>query len=268
MKNEKIAELCGAVMGDGWICGNEKSFFLAGDPSEDRDYYDKHIPKLIKEIFRISILPKSFPYWKVYGIGIYKKKIIAELLSFGLKKGKKVDVTEIPEWILRENKEFFFSFLRGLFDTDGSIFCERDYTKYSNEFNSKFHTRVRVRISSISPKIINQVYIQLRKFDFKCTQRKLSRGFKHNRNNHDVYTLEINNSKWVQEFFNNVKPANPKHRTKYLIWKKFTFLPPKTTLKQRKEMIKNNLSPYMFYQAGVSERSNETDSKSVGLVPS
>ena len=66
MKNEKIAELCGATMGDGWICSSEKSFFLAGDPSEDKDYYDEHISKLIKEILNIDINPKFFHYWKVY----------------------------------------------------------------------------------------------------------------------------------------------------------------------------------------------------------
>ena len=262
MKKENIAELCGAIVGDGWICGSEKSFFLAGDPTEDKDYYDRNISKLIKEIFNIDITPKFFSYWKVYGVGMYKKEIIKTLLSFDLKKGKKVDTAQVPNWIL-QNKRFFFDFLRGLFDTDGSIFCQRDYTKYASKYNSKYHTRIRIRISSISPKLIDQIYNELNILNFKCTKRKLLRGFKHNRNNHNVHILEINNSKWINEFFKKVKPANPKHITKYLVWKKFGFCPPKTNIIQRKEIIKNKLNPYIFYQAGMSERSNETDSKSV-----
>ena len=215
MKNE-IAELCGAIMGDGWICSSEKSLFIAGDPLEDKDYYDKNISKLIKDVLNIDTIPKFFPYWRVYGIGVYKKEKIKKLLGFGLKKGKKVDVAFIPEWILGD-KKLFFNFLRGLFDTDGSVFCERDYTKYATKYNSKYHTRIRLRIGLISPLLINQIYDQLQKFNFKCTKRKLIRGFKHNRNNHDVYILEIN-SKWVKEFFNRVKPHNPKHITKYKIW--------------------------------------------------
>jgi hypothetical protein len=246
MKN-KIAELCGATMGDGWICSSEKSFFLAGDPTEDKDYYDKHISRLVKDILNIDIVPKSFPYWKVYGVGIYKKENIKKLLSYGLKKGKKVDKVFIPEWILGEGESCFFSFLRGFFDTDGSIFCQRDYTKYASKHDSKYHVNIRIRIGSISPLIIDQIYDQLQKFNLKCTKRRLHKGFKNNRNNHDVYILEVNNSKWVKDFFDRVKPANPKHQTKYKVWKKFGFCPPKTTLIQRKEIIKNKLSPYKFY---------------------
>ena len=29
---EKIAELVGAIIGDGWIQSNEQNFFIAGDP--------------------------------------------------------------------------------------------------------------------------------------------------------------------------------------------------------------------------------------------
>jgi hypothetical protein len=69
IQDEDIAEFCGAMIGDGWIQNNEKCLFLAGDPLEDKDYYDNHISKLISKII-IPIKPKSFPYWKVYGISI------------------------------------------------------------------------------------------------------------------------------------------------------------------------------------------------------
>jgi len=244
-KNEKIAELCGAITGDGWICSTEKSFFLAGDMSEDKDYYDDNIAKIVNEIFNIKILPKKYPYWKVYGIGVHKKNLVKKLLNYGLKKGKKVDTAFVPEWIL-SNRIYFFNFMRGLFDTDGSVFCQKDYTKYASDYNSQYHVNIRLRIVSISSVLINQIYNKLNEYNFKCSKRVLKRGFKFNRNNHDAYVLELN-SNWVKEFFRKIKPSNPKHTTKYQIWEKFGFLPPKTTLLQRKEIIKNKLSPYKFY---------------------
>ncbi len=46
----KIAELCGAAIGDGWIQSNEKGFFLAGDPKEEKEYYDNRISKLVSDL--------------------------------------------------------------------------------------------------------------------------------------------------------------------------------------------------------------------------
>ena len=118
---ENIAELCGAITGDGWIQSNEKSFFLAGNPTEDKEYYDLHMIPLINKVLSLEIKTKNFPYWKVYGTSIHKKEIIKRLLKFGLVGGKKVDVAKIPKWIMKSNKKIKKAFIRGLFDTDGSI---------------------------------------------------------------------------------------------------------------------------------------------------
>ena len=253
---EKIAELCGAVMGDGWIEERERGFFIAGDPSEDGEYYDRHFLKLINGVLGIHTKTKNFPYWRVYGISLYRKELIQKLLNFGLAKGKKVKSAYVPEWIFNSDKKVVFSFLRGLFDTDGCIFCQKDYTKYANEFNSKHHTKIRIRIGCISSKLIDQIFVLCKKYGFKVVRRTVKRGFSYHRNRCDTHILEINEIKSIGNWFDNLKPSNPKHVTKYLIWKKFGFCPPKTTLKQRKDILKNTLNPYKLY-AGVSERSNE-----------
>ncbi len=51
-QDSKIAELCGAIMGDGWIQENESGFFIAGDPEEDKEYYDEHLSQLINKILK------------------------------------------------------------------------------------------------------------------------------------------------------------------------------------------------------------------------
>ncbi len=247
----KIAELCGAIMGDGWIEEREKGFFIAGDPKEDKDYYDNYLLNLINEILQINTKTKKFPYWRVYGISVFKKELIKKLLSFGLAKGKKVKSAYVPEWIFNsKDKRLVFSFLRGLFDTDGYIFCQRDYTKYSTSFTSKCHSKIRIRISSISQKLVDQIFVLCKKYDFRCVKRVIKRGYKNNRNNSDVWILEINEIKSIRNWFKELQPSNLKHITKYLIWKKFGFCPPNTSIDQRKQILKNKLSPYNFYKQG------------------
>ncbi|OGJ13371.1 hypothetical protein A3K82_00580 [Candidatus Pacearchaeota archaeon RBG_19FT_COMBO_34_9] len=245
---ESVAEFCGAVIGDGWIQSNEKSFFLAGDPTEDKEYYDFHMLPLINKILNLELKIKNFPYWKVYGISIHKKEVIKKLLHFGLPKGKKVDVAEIPKWIIKSNKKIMTAFIGGLFDTDGCIFCQKDYTKYATEFTSKYHSKIRIRISSISKKLISQVFEIMNNLNIRCIKRELKRGWSNNRNNHNVYIIEINRLEDIKNFFGNILSKNQKHITKYLIWKKFGFCPPQTSIEQRKQILKNKLDPHIFYK--------------------
>jgi len=242
----RIAEICGAIIGDGWIQSNEQSFFLAGDLTEDKEYYDNYISKIIsKELFPVE--PREFPYWNVYGIGIYKREIVKKLLDWGLPKGKKVDTAKIPIWIINSNEKIIFAFLRGFFDTDGCVFCQKDYTKYAKDFGKKYHSKIRLRISNISKKLMDDTFTLCKKVGLRCLLRTTKGGFKNNRNNSDVYILEINELKSIYKWFNEIKPSNPKHTTKYLIWKKFNFCPPYTKINQRKDILKKKINPYDLY---------------------
>jgi len=130
------AELCGIIIGDGWIQSNEKNLFIAGNPTEDKEYYDLRITELFNNL-SIKITPKIFPYWKVYGIGIYSKEKIKKFLDLEIPKGKKCLTAQVPSWIFKSEASIKSAFLRGLFDTDGGLSCQKDYTKYASEFNSK-----------------------------------------------------------------------------------------------------------------------------------
>jgi len=51
----------------------------------------------------------------------------------------------------------------------------------------------------------------------------------------------------VNKWFDMISSKNPKHLTKYQVWKEFGFCPPHTTLDQRKQILKKEISPYSFY---------------------
>jgi len=69
-------------------------------------------------------------------------------------------------------------------------------------------------------------------------------------NNKDVYIIAMDKIKDINIFFNNIIPSNPKHLTKYYIWKQFGFCPPNTTLKQRMDILKKKINPYDLYTQG------------------
>lgn len=248
-ENEKLAELCGAIIGDGWIQSNEQNFFLAGDPIEDKEYYDKHISKIITELIA-PVKPKHFPYWQVYGIGIYNKSIIKKLLALEIPKGKKAKTALVPSWIINSNEKVIKSFLRGLFDADGCVFCQKAYGKYNNEFDLNYHSKIRLRITSISSQLIEDVFLLCKKIGLRITKIKIKGGFRYNRLCNDVHILNINELKSIERWFKEIKPSNSKHTTKYLVWKKHGFCPPYTTIKQRKDILKKNINPYDLYVRG------------------
>jgi uncharacterized protein (UPF0333 family) len=58
------------------------------------------------------------------------------------------------------------------------------------------------------------------------------KGFKSNRNVNDSYALEIGKKSEVEKWIKIIGTSNPRHKTKFDIWKKFGHLPPRTTKKK------------------------------------
>jgi intein/homing endonuclease len=73
-------------------------------------------PKLSRQINEDGSIGKG-----IY-LTIYSKKLVYELISLGLIPGNKVEnQIKVPKWI-KECKSYMIACLKGLFDTDGSIF--------------------------------------------------------------------------------------------------------------------------------------------------
>ncbi|MAG77558.1 MAG: hypothetical protein CL811_12440 [Colwelliaceae bacterium] len=127
-KSEKLAELFGAILGDGHIqkyIKNKKSrtysLKIAGDAKTDLDYITNYLSDLMEDLFNEK--PKMFITKKgteIFAIlnGI---KLVNFLKSQGLKPGnKKANEQTIPHWILKKDS-YLIACIRGLIDTDGSV---------------------------------------------------------------------------------------------------------------------------------------------------
>lgn len=126
---KELAELIGAVLGDGNICSYKKgkkvgvyNVNIAGDYKKDKDYHLKHIKPLIENLFDLKANIIIFPKVNERFVVAYSRELVRFFGKNGLKPGNKIiNENSIPYWIF-ENKNFLKCCVRGLIDTDGSIF--------------------------------------------------------------------------------------------------------------------------------------------------
>ena len=136
-KNESLAEMIGIILGDGRIrwdpTGRHYQLDIILNYVDEREYV-LYVKDYLKSLFKIE--PKinrqkndDGTLGKGIYLTIYNKNLIEQLISLGLKSGNKViNQVRVPKWIREENihdnqtKSLVIACLRGLIDTDGSIF--------------------------------------------------------------------------------------------------------------------------------------------------
>lgn len=199
--NSEISELCGIILGDGNIHKSSNKITIVGSLN-DLYYFKNRVIPLIKNNFivRPYILRRNDR--NAYYITIESKEFLNYFLSIGLSRGPKINIS-IPRLIL-ENKKFSINFIRGLFDTDGSV-------KFSKQ-NRKIGYYPRIRLYAKKSQLANEIGLILKKLNFNhslCVDKRC-----------DVYHYEISGNKNFIRWFKEIKPQNLVHQNKYLIWRK------------------------------------------------
>lgn len=239
--NANFAEFFGAFLGDGWIPKQSNALYIVGHSRDDRDYYDQYFHGLALKVNKNFNL-RAYPYWKVYGVSAYDKSLIKQLTPFEFIIGKKSRIAKFPPWIV-ENVELYQFALRGLFDTDGTFSCKKCYGKYDNNFRKMFHCQPRVSFSTSSRILAHQLCSMLVVSGFNPGLGVKEVSY----SNEPVYCIRIDRLSEIDRWFRGFS-MNPKHISKYLIWKKYGFYPPKLSDVQRKLILLGLLDPYDFYK--------------------
>ncbi|MAE13627.1 hypothetical protein CMO92_03605 [Candidatus Woesearchaeota archaeon] len=231
-KNKYVAEIVGLSFGDGSLTFRKNGslrYQLRGHV-EEKVFYDKHIiPLFEKNIGKVNITHYTGkkPY---YGICSENQYLCLGLKSLGIPVGPKKDL-KIPAWI-KSDESFLKMFLRGLFDTDGSLFCGKDYN-----YSEKKHIKLRMSLASTSYNLIKEVSLSLKRLGI---HNLIIKPYKQKKKNwKDLNKIQIDGPN-VQDFLNNISLKNFKHLSKYKIWKHFGFCPPHTSLKQRERILRSS----------------------------
>lgn len=181
-ESEKLAEFYGIMLGDGNL--NVKRAYkigtyqirVVGDSRYDCEYLTKYVSPLIEQLFQIKVNITKSKNSNALNLISTGRKLAEFLESKGFKPGDKIkNQLEIPSWI-KNKPQFLRACIRGLYDTDGTIYKLTNQNSYQigfTNYNSKLLNEVRqsLVLFGISPSKI------MRNRDIVITKKSELRKF-------------------------------------------------------------------------------------------
>lgn len=137
--NKDLAELFGMILGDGHLQQRSKrtkerncsTYYLEITLHNNEKKIIKRTEELLREITEIE--PKKYDgEGNCIRVVIHSKDAVQKLIDLNLEPGnKKKNQVKVPKWI-KEDKDFCRECIKGLIDTDGSIYQDkRENTSYT-----------------------------------------------------------------------------------------------------------------------------------------
>ncbi len=198
----EICEFVGAFIGDGFFnCYNNKNYQieLTGDSEKDISYHRDYLTPNISKVFP-NLRPKFYKskFKNVIRVRFYSKELFFFLKDvFGFIPGKKAHTVKIPQKILILPKNFIYSTVRGIFDTDGGIYMDK------RKIYKKPYPRI--IFQTVSKELYTQLLEILSK-DFKIYSR-----FNVDRN---IYIIEIYGFDQLRKWMSLIGFSNKRHLNK------------------------------------------------------
>ena len=201
-KSEELSELMGIILGDGNINVYTKGKTVAtyalricGHARYDFEYLTNFVSPLITKLFHIESKSYVSKSSKAFYVIANSKELINFLLDVGLKEGNKIDnQVDMPSWI-RDNANFSRACLRGLIDTDGSIF----------KMSQRDSKLLRISFKNHSSKLLRDVRETFIRLGFHPS--KIITG----------NTIFISRQKDIENYINTIDFHNPKHKERLKI---------------------------------------------------
>lgn len=207
-----LAYICGVLAGDGSInFRTEKHEYLVkcvGNPKDEKEFYNNVIGPKFYELFGISLNLKLHDSNTTFGFVIYSKELVNYLTSvIGLPLGRKYGTLKVPS-LFYNNQDLLINFIRGLFDTDGSVSFKkrhRDYNYYPviclTSRSENF-----VRQCSEILKSLGFSFFEI--YNYKVKDERVKGGFT------TISRIEINGARNLKLWIEKIGFYSPKHLSK------------------------------------------------------
>lgn len=138
------------MLGDGGI-RSKYQLTISFNYKTDREFAG-YIARLIKRLFAVEYIISRKKDSLGADIVVSSARVIDFLLKQGLIAGSKIkNQVDIPGWIKKNNK-FQKACLRGLVDTDGSLYCHR------YKVNNKWYEYLKLDFTSCSKPLLRSAY--------------------------------------------------------------------------------------------------------------
>ena len=201
-ESERLAELYGIMLGDGNMT-KLKSYKvgtyqirIVGDSRHDKEYLINYVKPLIKSLFKIDVYSYKAKNINALYLSATGRKLVEFWESKGFKPGNKItNQLEIPNWI-KQNTRFLKACIRGLYDTDGSIYKLTNQNSYQ------------ICLTNYNNTLLNQVRESL--ISLEINPSKITKG----------RDLLITKKSELRKFLNEIGFRNSRHLDKVKMWKK------------------------------------------------
>lgn len=227
--DEDLAELIGIIVGDGHVSYKKEynCITICGHAIDDYYYISYYVFNLISKIFNQH--PKiKFRKNNNIRLDLFSKAVASFFTEIiGIPSNK--NSISVPKCILKGDEEIKGSFLRGFMDTD----CSLVFQKKSIEHNYPI-----IKMASKSEKLILDIKNILDEFKitgFVIYNRHRKSNFLKEAVINEIY---ISGRRNLKQWIGKIGFHNSKHITKYLIWKKIGYCPPKTNINTRKCILR------------------------------
>jgi len=115
--SEDLAEFVGILLGDGHVAPTQIIITV----NQDEQPYAMHVSKLIEQLFHVTPHRAKKTHHHVDDLYVGSVDLVRYFLAMGLVPDKVRAQVDVPTWIITEPL-YAIRFLRGFFDTDGSIY--------------------------------------------------------------------------------------------------------------------------------------------------
>lgn len=200
---EELAEFFGILAGDGYVgCSKKKNYEvgIAGHLKEDLEFL-VYVKEIISKLFNLE--PKINKREKINTAYLYLRSrgIFTYLISSGFKKEN--CLIDVPSWVWKKHTSYF---VRGLFDTDGSV------TLKSNHGIKEFYPVIKICLKD--KKLIKKLSNWINSKEINHCVGEDSRLDSRTNKVYTKYYLQISGYKNVGKWVKIVGSSNPKHKNK------------------------------------------------------
>jgi len=121
-ESEQVAELTGSILGDGNIYDKRPTYVeLCGNPTTDLEYFKRILIPIVNH--ELNREPQLFVRDGGLRFRINSRAFVAWLKEIGIPSGEAKASAIIPDFILK-NRALLVCCIRGVFDTDGSVYFD------------------------------------------------------------------------------------------------------------------------------------------------
>ncbi len=189
--NKDLAFLLGALVSEGSF--HQKKIFFC---NSDNKYYED-VKKILLSQFKGLKLYEREIKGNCKELEVYHQKVVQFLINLGLKNVKSIG-KEIPFSVLKSKKEHVVSFLKGLFEGDGTVSYKKDKRNNGESLELAYHSK--------SKRLVNQLKILLLNFGITTTK-----PYRDKRNN--CYKLQITGFDSQNTFLNEIGFSSDKKQS-------------------------------------------------------